>query len=254
MTMTKEFVWRIVPSLAVVLALVGLLVTSQLANAQGLPSDNSYPILKIGSNVVSSPGHKFSPHLYVIPEDGVIKALAAQIDGVEDAYNVAVEWIYISEQKLNNVAEKWLTPHDFLVNTPRYPSNPLTGEAVSDCEEQAYTLVSLIRAEGIPPEEVRVVLGQVGPGDGAKGHVWVELLTNGHWLALDPTNGPYWDDKAGKLVRRQGVPFNYYANHTYPVPEVSAYYNDIYYLDLIDGSGNAPDSWRKFATEKNNNP
>ncbi len=89
------------------------------------------------------------------------------------------------------------------------------------------------------------MLGKVSFGDEAKGHAWVELLTDGHWLALDPTDGPYWDDKAERLVRKQGVSFNYYASHTYPVPQVSAYYNDIYYLDPGDGSGNAPASWYK---------
>ena len=153
----------------------------------------------------------------------------------------------MSEQELNHAADKWLTPKEFLTNTPHYPSNPVKGEEVSDCEEQAHALVSLIRAEGIPPEEVRVALGEIKLGDVEMGHAWVELLSNGRWVALDPSCGPYWDDKAGKLVHRRGVPFDCYASHSYPVLQVWAYYNDIYYLDPRDGSGNAPASWRKAA-------
>ena len=245
--MTKQFIWMISLLLTILLVAVGLSLTSHRTNVQGPSSYDSHPILKIVSYVTNNPGREFPVQLYVTPEDEVVKALAAQINGAEDAYKLAVEWIYVSEQKLNHVAEKWLTPDEFLTNTPHYQNNPLIGKAVSDCEEQANTLVSLIRAEGIPAEEVRVVLGKVSFGDEAKGHAWVELLTDGYWLALDPTDGPYWDDKAEKLVRKQGVSFNYYASHTYPVPQVDAYYNDIYYLDPGDGSGNAPASWRKAA-------
>jgi len=137
-----------------------------------------------------------------------------------------------------------------LTNTPHYSSNPLKGEKVSDCEEQGNTLASLIRAAGIRPEEVRVALGEVMFNDTETGHAWVELFANGHWVALDPSSGPYWDDEAGKQVRRRGVPFDYYASHIYPVLQVRAYYNDIYYLDPRDGSGNAPVSWLKAAPAK----
>jgi hypothetical protein len=185
--------------------------------------------------------------LYVTPSDSAVSELAAQINGARDAYQTAVQWIWVSEETLNQVAEKWLMPNEFLTNTPRYPNNPVKGEVVSDCEEQANTLVSLLRAEGIRPEEARVVLGKVEFGDEEGGHAWVELMSNGHWLALEPTTGPYWDDEAGELVSSQGAPFDYYATHTYPVIQVWAYYNDIYYFDPRNGSGNAPDSWRKVA-------
>ena len=225
-------------------------ITSGLTTGQGFSHYHSSPIPKIRDNVESNPGDGFPFRLYVTPEDQAIEALAAQINGVGDAYKMAVQWAYVSEQRLNHVGDKWLTPHEFLANTPHYPDNPLKGEAVSDCEEQAHTLVSLIRAEGIRPEAVRVALGEVRFDDEATGHAWAELLTNGHWVALDPSWGPYWDDKAEKLVCRRGVPFDYYASHTYPVLQVWAYYNDIYYLDPRDGSGNAPASWRKTTPAK----
>ena len=235
---------------AVQVAAVGPSITSGLTSAQESSRHYSSPIPEIKDYVESNPGEEFPFRLYVTPEDQTIEALAAQINEVEEAYKVAVQWTYVSEQKLNHVADRWLTPHEFLANTPHYPSNPLEGEEVSDCEEQAHSLVSLIRAEGIRPEEIRVALGEVIFGDKVTGHAWAELLTNGEWVALDPSWGPYWDDKAGKLVHRQGRPFNYYASHTYPVLQVWAYYNDIYSWDPRDGSGNAPVSWHKAARAK----
>ena len=232
------------------MALVGPSITSGVASPQEPARGYSSGIPKVRDYVESNPGEEFPFRLFVTPEDQAIKALAAQINGTEEAYKVAVQWTYVSEQKLSHVADKWLTPHEFLANTPHYLSNPLKGQAVSDCEEQAHTLVSLLRAEGIRPEEVRVALGEVTFNDVETGHAWVELLANGHWLALDPSWGPYWDDEDEKLVRRQGRPFNYYASHAYPVLQVYAYYNDTYYLDGRDGSGNAPASWRKATPAK----
>jgi len=265
--MTKRFIQKIFPLLAILLlaswfvayaqsgndsvtrqdadeiALVGLSITSGLTSAQESSRCYSSPVPKMRNYVESNPNAEFPFRLYITPEDKEIMALAAQINGAEEAYKVAVQWTYVSEQKLNHIDDKCLTPHEFLANTPHYPGNPLKSEAVSDCEEQTHTLVSLIRAEGIRPEEIRVALGVIKLGDVETGHAWAELLTNGEWVALEPSWGPYWDDKAGKLIRRQGVPFDYFASHIYPVLQVWAYYNDIYYLDPRDGSGNAPASW-----------
>ena len=202
--------------------------------------------LKLVHPVLPS-GKQSRYQLYVTPNDSAVRELSAQTNGARDAYKAAVQWTWVSEQTLNHVPEKWLMPHEFLSNTPNYPSNPVKGKAVSDCEEQANTLVSLLRAEGIRPPEVRVVLGKVRFGDEEGGHAWVELVSNGHWLALEPTSGPHWDDEVGKLIPSRGAPFDYYASHTYPVVQVWAYFSDIYYLDPSDDSGNAPASWRKAA-------
>jgi hypothetical protein len=228
---------------AVQVALVEHSFTSGLTSAQEPSCHCSSPVPEIEGHVESNSGGEFPFRIYVTPEDQAIEALAVQINGVEDAYKVAVQWTYVSEQELNHVADKWLTPREFLAGTPHYPNNPLKGEAVSDCEEQAHTLASLIRAEGIRPEEVRVALGEVRFGDEVTGHAWVELLTSEQWVVLDPGSGPYWDDKAGKLVPRRGMPFDYYASHTYPVLQIWAYYNDVYYYDPGNGSYNTPVSW-----------
>ncbi len=272
--MTKIFRWKIFPLFAILLLIswapacaqsssdniarhdtsqiapAGPSVTSVLTSVQESSRYRNSPLPIVRGYGESNPGEKFPFQLYVTPEDQVIEALAAQVNEAEDAYRVAVQWTYVSEQKLNHVADRWLTPHEFLTSTPYYPSNPLRGEEVSDCEEQANTLASLIRAAGIRPEEVRVALGEVIFNDTETGHAWVELFANGHWVALDPSSGPYWHDKARKQVRRRGVPFDYYASHIYPVLQVWAYYNDIYYLDPRDGSGIAPTSWHQVVSDK----
>jgi len=194
------------------------------------------------------PGEYF--RFFVTPEDQTIKALAARTRGYAEAYQMALQWIYVSDERLNHSIDKWLTPREFLTNVPHYPSNPLSGQAVSDCEEKANTLVSIIRAQGVPPEEVRVVLGEVAFGDSEMGHAWVELSSGGQWTVLDPCLGPYWDDMVEKLFFRQGVPFKYYRSHVYPVLQVWTYYNDVYYLDVRSVSGDAPPSWGVVAPTK----
>lgn len=183
--------------------------------------------------------------LYVTPGDSAVAALAGEVVGAEECYGVAAQWTWVSDLTLNGVEEKWLMPHEFLVDTPDYPRNPVKPEVVSDCEEQANTLVSLLRADGISPERVRVALGDVNFGGQVGGHAWVELWHNGEWLPLEATSGPYWDDEEKKWVSRTGYPFEHFSGNDYPEVEVWAYYNDFYYLDPRDGSGNAPDSWRE---------
>jgi hypothetical protein len=223
---------------------VTTLITSAISGTPESTSLYGSTIALAGDSVEGNPDQESLFRLYITPDDPAVKSLTAQISKPKDAYNMAVQWIYVSDQKLNHTADKWLTPHEFLTDTPYDSNNPLQGKVASDCEEKANTLVSLIRSEGVRPEEVRVALGEVTFNDTKTGHAWVELFTEGYWLSLDPCWGPCWDDKAGDLVRREGVPFEYYASHTYPVLQVWIYYNDIYYLDPRDGSGNAPDSWQ----------
>jgi len=182
--------------------------------------------------------------LYVTPDAPAVAALAAQIDGVVAAYQQAVGWTWVSDGTLHGQPEKWLMPEEFLAETPAYGTNPVPPEIVSDCEEQANTLVSLLRAEGVAPSQVRVVLGEVNFGGEVGGHAWVQLWYEGQWIDLETTSGPYWDDDEGILVERNGYPFRFYANHHYPVVQVWAYYNDVFYWDPRVEEGNAPDSWK----------
>ncbi len=191
----------------------------------------------------SDVGEKLPYQVYVTPDDLAIQELAAQINSPTEAYALATQWIYVLDQSLLGEVEKWLTPAEFLTETASYPGNPVRGNVVSDCEEQAHALASLIRALDISPEEIRIVLGKVKFGEVEAGHAWVELFVDGKWLALDPSSGPYWDDQTGNVISRQGLSFDYYASRDFPVVQPWVYYNDVYYVNFLDGSGNAPDTW-----------
>ena len=131
----------------------------------------------------------------------------------------------------------------FLSGTPNFDANPVPGRPASDCEEQANTLTSLLRAIGVAPEHVRSVMGEVDFSDVVGGHVWTEVWYQGDWVQLDCTTGPYWDDSEDKFVNSNGLPFNYFINNEYPVVDVWYYFNDMYFLDLHSNEGNAPATW-----------
>jgi hypothetical protein len=192
-------------------------------------------------------GNRIPYQLFVTPEDENVKETASALSNSEEAYELSVNWIYVTEQRLNGTDEKWLTPGEFLSATPDNPRNPVPGEIAGDCEEQACTLVSLLRAMGVPADEVRVVLGTTGRENDSRGHAWVELWHGADWLTLDPSCGPYWDNDREILIDIQGLPFDFYAECSYPVPDIDIYYNDIYYLDTGSGLGNAPEWWLEQA-------
>jgi len=186
-----------------------------------------------------SPWQKF-----VTPNDPLIRQLAEGLGDVREVYREAVSWTWVSDDILNGKSEKWLMPHEFLSETPTYPTNPVKGNVVSDCEEQAYTLVSVLRAFGVPATDVRVVVGEISMEGETGGHAWVEILEEGQWLQLEATSGPYWDDETGKYVNRRGGGFLYYMTHPYPVVEVWGYFNEAYYYNPANGMGNAPHGWK----------
>lgn len=132
---------------------------------------------------------------YVTPFDSEVRKLANETVNIEQAYVTAVEWLWVSDATLHGMTEKWIMPHEFLATTPYYPTNPVPGKIASDCEEQAYTLVSLLRAMGISAKNVRVVVGKVNFDGEIGGHAWVEIYENGKWFSLEATSGPYWDDE-----------------------------------------------------------
>ncbi|KAA0015400.1 MAG: hypothetical protein FE041_00115 [Thermoplasmata archaeon] len=183
---------------------------------------------------------------YVTPNDSEVRKLANRMKNVKEAYREAVRWTWVSDSTLHGVDEKWIMPHEFLADTPNYATNPVKGRIVSDCEEQAYTLVSLLRAMGIKAENVRVVVGEVNFSGQTGGHAWVEIYEDGKWHALDATSGPYWDDEEAKLYKRRGYPYNYFKRYSYPSIEIWGYFNDIYYYNPITKEGNAPPNWAYY--------
>jgi len=181
--------------------------------------------------------------LYVTPKDPAVTSLAQGILNPLDIYQEAVSWVWVAEETLNRVEEKWLKPNEFIVDTPSYATNPVRGKIASDCSEQANTLVSLFRAAGFSAEYVRVVLGEVDFDGEVGGHAWVQFYQDGVWVDLDPTSGPYWDDATKKLVASDGLPWNYFKFFPFPVNEVWVYYNDLYYYDVETKQGTAPKIW-----------
>lgn len=244
--------WKI--TLLVIVCMVtctaGMLIAIYLARK---PPPDLPPKLDLDFNKLKSPQiwnpnstHDLPYQDYVTPYNSAVKQLSDGITGKLEAYSAAVSWVWVSDMTLNGVGEKWLMPHVFLVDTPNYPTNPAKPREASDCEEQANTLVSVLRVEGIEAENVRVVLGLVDFGRGQGGHAWVEIYEDSRWLALEATSGSYYDDDSHRLVERRGLPYNYYGTHSYPVVEVWFCYNDVYYIDFVHHKENAPGHWSTF--------
>ncbi len=181
---------------------------------------------------------------YITPQDEAILDAVNHLDRTAEAvYDwVTTRMLWISDMELFGVEERWLTSGECLVQTPDMP--PVTGWIKSDCEEQANTLVSMLRAAGLGPEVVRVVLGLVSFQGIEGGHAWVEVLTDDGWLALDPTSGGYIKD--GAVNEREALDFGFFAASSYPESERWYEYNDVYYRDYLGGEEMAPVQWEVF--------
>ena len=186
---------------------------------------------------------------YVTPNNPTVVSYinTNSIITVQQAYSSAVSWIWVSDLTLHGKLEQWLFPANFISDTPLDPDNPIPGSMVSDCESQAYTLVSILEALGTPKSDVRVVVGEVNFQGEIGGHAWVQLYQNGEWFELEATSGPYWDDDDLQLVQNTGFPFSFFKTRPYPVEEYWAFFNDIYYYNLDTGlkSPNLPQNWLK---------
>lgn len=177
------------------------------------------------------PGQKSVYQQFITPNDVAIIELASTINSIKEAYEIANSWIWVSDSTLHGKDEKWLKPNEFLTKTPYYARNPVKGEIVSDCSEQANTFVSILRAIGVSAEDVRVVMGKVDFDGEIGGHAWVEIWIENGWMPIDVTSGNYYDDATNTLVSRKATSYDYWMYHPYPVVEVWAYYNDQYYVE-----------------------
>lgn len=68
----------------------------------------------------------------------------------------------------------------------------LLGKGV--CQDYSHIMLSLCRMERIPS---RYVVGML-MGEGLS-HAWVEICSDGHWIALDPTNNLVVDTQHIKI-------------------------------------------------------
>ncbi|WP_239450976.1 transglutaminase-like domain-containing protein [Methanosarcina horonobensis] len=189
--------------------------------------------------------------MYVTPYTEAVESYLEEndLDDKYEIYEAALSWTWVSDETLNGEEENWLTPTEFLEETPSYSSNPVYGEPASDCEEQANTLASLLIASGEYNEStVRVAIGKVDFGDVSGGHAWVEVYEDGEWFPLDPTDGPYYDDESSELILADSSEINYdkYSDSIYPVVEIWYYYNNEYLIDFGTRCGNAPVSWNNI--------
>lgn len=185
---------------------------------------------------------------YVTPNNATVQQYKNSngINSMLDAYETSVDWTWVSDSTLHGRQEKWLYPEYFISITPNLPSNPVPGNIVSDCESQAYTLVSLIEATGTSKANIRVVVGEVNFSGEIGGHAWVQVYQNGEWFELEATSGPYWDEDDQKLVSNSGFSFDYFKNHDYPVVEYWAFFNDVHYYNPDNGKESAglPAYWK----------
>ncbi|WMW26027.1 transglutaminase domain-containing protein [Methanolobus sediminis] len=169
------------------------------------------------------------------------------LDDADEIYETAVSWIWVSDTTLNYQPDGWLTPTEFLQDTPDFDSNPVPGEIVSDCTEQANTLASLLIGSGEYDEEtLRVVMGQVTSSNINGGHAWVEVYEDGEWFPVDATVGPYYDEDLEEVVypdNYKDIDFDYFRDEKYSVVELWYYYNNEYIIDVSSGTGDAPDYW-----------
>ncbi len=188
--------------------------------------------------------------MYVTPDAEAVNSYLEEndLDDKYEIYEAALSWTWVSDKTLNDEEEQWLTPTEFLEETPAYSSSPVCGEPASDCEEQANTLTSLLIASGEYNEStVRVAIGKVDFGDVSGGHAWVEVYEDGGWFPLDPTDGPYYDDESSELIPADSSDIDYeeFLKSEYPAVEIWYYYNNEYFIDLETKIGNAPVSWNK---------
>jgi hypothetical protein len=184
---------------------------------------------------------------YVTPDNQILQNYIStnQITTANKAYNTAKQWIWVSDQTLHGTTEKWLLPQEFIQDSPIDPDNPVQGNMASDCESQAYTLVSILEALGTAKTNVRVIVGYVNFSGSFGGHAWVQVYENNDWFELEATSGPYWDDDDNKLVNSIGFSYNYFKTHPYPVEEYWAYFNDRFYYNPTNGqkSIDLPNHW-----------
>lgn len=188
--------------------------------------------------------------MYVTPDNETVLEYLEDncLDNKYDIYEAALSWVWVSDSLLNGQKEAWLYPAEFLSETPDYSSNPVSGTIVSDCEEQANTLASLLIASGEYNESsVRVAIGYVNFDGITGGHAWVEVYEDGKWFPLDATIGPYYDESEDEVVAGAEDSTNYYhfTTESYPVMQLWYYYNDDYFVDVISQTGNAPDNWKE---------
>ena len=134
---------------------------------------------------------------YVTPNDPEVKVVLNDILSGEwrwayNDFNALREWVsmhvsYQSDQDVHGVSEYWQLPAE-------------TRElGTGDCEDFAILLCTLLRAYGVPADQVYVIGGF--PSEGERGHAFLyEHWYKGIWRAIEPQVDPITDILAFEIV------------------------------------------------------
>ena len=127
---------------------------------------------------------------YVTPDDPKVKATVNDILSGEwrwayNDFNALRAWVVLnvspmSDQEAHGVAEYWQLPAETLEL------------GTGDCEDYAILLCTLLRAHGVPADQVYVIGGC--PSEGERGHAFLyEHWYKGIWRAIEPQVDPITD-------------------------------------------------------------
>jgi hypothetical protein len=172
-------------------------------------------------------------YYYFMDTDGMPEARS-----LEEAYLEAAQIIYMTDNDLWGVPEKWVSPNIVFTETSTLNTN-IVNVPVSDCEEHAISFVAMARKLGIPAENVRVATGYIEMNGEKYGHAWCQIKENNVWVNVEPTSGNYVEN--GVLYTSTPLGLDYFEDKTYPVIEIWSYFNDEYYI--TNSNSNAPTDW-----------
>ncbi|MCQ2531228.1 MAG: transglutaminase family protein [Saccharofermentans sp.] len=122
------------------------------------------------------------PHGLNIPGENIKKYYdSLDVDGIDDPYQKAMRIMY-----------RFHDDYEYMTNSTNIYTT--AEEAFSQghgvCQDFAHIFIALMHLAGIP---ARYVTGLI-VGEGAS-HAWVEVLSDGKWYGLDPTNNkPVFDE------------------------------------------------------------
>lgn len=147
------------------------------------PTPTAVPFLR------SPVGYPESMKLYITPDDPAIQA------AVDDILNEPWTWGYSDFEALRTwVADHITYIHDIDVYGQRdywqLPSETLDLRT-GDCEDFAILFCTLLRAYGVPADQVYVAVGGLSANQYSHAYL-VERWTTGEWRVLEPQESTWW--------------------------------------------------------------
>src|SRR5690606_35479219 len=108
--------------------------------------------------------------------------IVAAAHGVRQSLGDATPWM------LARALERWVHEHvtEKTLDKAFASAAEVFEDRAGDCTEHAVLLAALLRAADLP---ARVVAGLVHHRRALVGHMWTEVLIDGHWIPLDATAG-----------------------------------------------------------------